>query len=79
MFPPKDSPSFESMDESWEYIQGQEPLPNVAANTDFNQGVERGKYIERTRIIKLLDEQEVEGWFDRGLKQHLIELIKGKK
>ena len=43
-----------------------------------NENYKAGRSDERERIIKLLDEQEVEGWFDRGLKQHLIALIKGE-
>lgn len=90
MTTPNDSPQFKNMDDAWEYIQGQEPLPNVAANTDFNQGVERGKYIERTRIIKMLEAeiQRLEdqgaaqgpGWMRAGISncEHTIKLIKGE-
>ena len=44
-----------------------------------NENYKAGRSDERERIIKLLDAQEVEGWFDRGLKQHFIALIKGER
>lgn len=43
------------------------------------EGIEAVEAEVEQRIIKLLEAQEVEGWFDRGLKQHFIALIKGEQ
>ena len=64
-------------DSSHAVSEAQEVLDQTitqAINTHFDAGIA----IERERIIKLLEEQEVEGWFDRGLKELFIELIKGE-
>lgn len=46
---------------TWEaasaYIKDQEPLHNVYESSDFNQGILRGRALERSRIIKLLGEE----------------------
>lgn len=53
----------------WEQI-GERLRDRVA----YSQGIKDTE----ERIIKLIEAQEVEGWFDRGLKQHFIALIKGE-
>ena len=37
-------------------IVNQEPLNQAYASSDFAQGIERGRFMERDRIIKLLEE-----------------------
>ena len=37
-------------------IVNQEPLNQAYASSDFAQGIERGKFMERERIIKLLED-----------------------
>ena len=57
-------------------ITNQEPLNNVYESSDFNQGVIRGRYMERLAIISLLDALDDEEWM--GINQNFIALIKGE-
>ena len=61
------------------WLSDHESFHAGAIRDDYaSQWKDVGRRLERERIIKLLEEQEVEGWFDRGLKQHFIALIKGE-
>ena len=66
-------------------IVNQEPLNQAYASSDFAQGIERGKFMERERIIKLLEglidnrttwEMSMEYWVQKKLLEYVITLLK---
>ena len=67
----------ESVEYAFQYVPSY-----IATYAEFDRWLEQhdaevAKATEE-RIIKLIETQEVEGWFDRGLKQHFIALIKAE-
>ena len=68
-------------EEMSEYIKNQAPLNNVYESSDFVQGINRGKFLESTRIIKLLEENNTcDGGISTGTCFcEAIDFLKGKK
>jgi hypothetical protein len=46
------------MQEAAEYAKNQPPLNRVYETSDFAQGIAQGRYLERERIIKLLEAKD---------------------
>jgi hypothetical protein len=69
-------------DEAVESLKNQAPLNNVYESSDFVQGINRGKFLERTRIIQLLEDYSVKYCTcDEGFicePHRYIAIIKGK-
>ena len=61
-------------------ITNQEPLNKVYESSDFNQGIIRGRYMERLAILSLLEsiDEYPQGWDYNDPIQSIIDIIKGK-